>query len=195
MATGLNNLAELLRAQGKYSEAEPLYRRSLQIIEKAFGPNNANVATALNNLAMIYHAQGKYTEAEPQFKRSLEIYEKVLGPEHPDVAQSLYNLADLYFEQGKYDEAEEHYRAILQRRPEHTLVLVQLGHLALQRGDLAPGDMVLLNDPYRGGTVQLDNTYEHAWQLNDGTYVLTNDHMFNPVKSTGQFGEELKVSP
>ena len=23
---------------------------------------------------------------------------------------------------------------------------------ALQRGDLAPGDMVLLNDPYRGGT-------------------------------------------
>jgi hypothetical protein len=29
VATSLNNLATLLRAQGKYDEAEPLYRQSL----------------------------------------------------------------------------------------------------------------------------------------------------------------------
>jgi hypothetical protein len=33
VATGLNNLAELYRSQGRYSEAEPLYLRSLQIFE------------------------------------------------------------------------------------------------------------------------------------------------------------------
>jgi hypothetical protein len=42
--------------------------------------------------------------------------------------------------------------------------------------------------------VELDSGYEHAWRLDDGTYVLTNDHSFNPVKTTGQFGEQLKIS-
>ncbi len=31
LATSLNNLAELYRAQGKYAEAEPLYERALAI--------------------------------------------------------------------------------------------------------------------------------------------------------------------
>lgn len=48
------------------------------------------------------------------------------------------------------------------------------------------------NDPYNGGTVQLDNTYEHAWQLNDGTYVLTDDPSFQPYTVFGQDGTELK---
>lgn len=51
------------------------------------------------------------------------------------------------------------------------------------------------NDPYHGGTVELDNTYEHAWQLNDGTYVLTNDPSFEPYRFTGQDGRRLEVTP
>ena len=38
MATDLNNLGSLYHDQGKYSEAEPLYKRSLAIDEKALGP-------------------------------------------------------------------------------------------------------------------------------------------------------------
>lgn len=45
------------------------------------------------------------------------------------------------------------------------------------------------------GQVELDSSYEHAWRLDDGTYVLTNDHSFNPVQATGQFGSELRVAP
>jgi tetratricopeptide (TPR) repeat protein len=37
-AYGLNNLAELYRKQGRYAAAEPLYKRSLAIHEKALGP-------------------------------------------------------------------------------------------------------------------------------------------------------------
>ena len=40
------------------------------------------------------------------------------------------------------------------------------------------------NDPINGGTVQLDNSYNNTWQLNDGTYVLTNDQFYTP--SNGQ---------
>ena len=51
------------------------------------------------------------------------------------------------------------------------------------------------NDPINGGTVQLDNTYSHAWQLNDGSYVLTNDNFFDPNRGYGVGGQRLQVTP
>ena len=72
--------------QGRYAEAEPLYKRALAIQEKALGPDHPDVATALNNLAVLYRHQGRYAEAEPLYKRALAIEEKALGPDHPDVA-------------------------------------------------------------------------------------------------------------
>lgn len=48
------------------------------------------------------------------------------------------------------------------------------------------------DDPYYGGTVQLDNTYDNAWQLKDGTYVLSNDPSFDPYRTFGQDGVQLK---
>ena len=92
----LNNLAVLYTEQGRYAEAEPLYKRALAIDEKALGPDHPDVATALNNLAGLYDDQGRYAEAEPLYKRALAIREKALGPDHPDVAASLNNLAALY---------------------------------------------------------------------------------------------------
>ncbi len=55
LATSLNNLAVLYRAQGKYPEAEPLYKRALAIREKALGPDHPDVAASLYNLAVLYH--------------------------------------------------------------------------------------------------------------------------------------------
>ncbi|WP_428409389.1 hypothetical protein [Hyphococcus sp.] len=50
------------------------------------------------------------------------------------------------------------------------------------------------NDPYYGGTVELDHTYDNAWQLNDGSYVLTNDAMFEPYRDLGIDGQKLEVT-
>jgi hypothetical protein len=36
------------------------------------------------------------------------------------------------------------------------------------------------HEPIEGGVVQLDNTYDHAWRVRDGTYLLTNDPNFRP---------------
>ncbi len=69
-AASLSNLAVLYKTQGKYTEAEPLYKRALRIDEKALGPAHPGVATDLNNLAALYDAQGKYAEAEPLLKRA-----------------------------------------------------------------------------------------------------------------------------
>jgi Tfp pilus assembly protein PilF len=129
VATALQNLAALLKAQGKYDEAEPLYRQSLAIDRKVstlmsvylfhrtscqvYGDEHPKVATDLNNLAELLRAQGKYNETEPLHRQSLEIKRKVLGEQHPSVAASFNNLAELLKTQGKYDEAEPLYRRSL----------------------------------------------------------------------------------
>ena len=63
VGVSFNSLAMLYNAQGKYGEAEPLFRRALAIAEKALGLEHPNVAASLNNLAGLYQAQGKYAEA------------------------------------------------------------------------------------------------------------------------------------
>lgn len=65
VASSLNNLAWLYDKKGRYSEAEPLYKRSLAIKEEVLGPEHTDVALALNNLAGIYQAQDRYGKAEP----------------------------------------------------------------------------------------------------------------------------------
>ena len=57
-ALALSSLARVYEAQGKYTDAEPLYKRALAIREKALGPDHPDVATALNNLALLYQAPG-----------------------------------------------------------------------------------------------------------------------------------------
>jgi tetratricopeptide (TPR) repeat protein len=68
-----NNLAGLYRAQGRYSEAEPLYQRALAIAEHRLGPDHPYVAAILNNLVGLYEAQGRHSEAEPLYQRILAI--------------------------------------------------------------------------------------------------------------------------
>ena len=53
MTTSLNNLGELYRVQGRYAEAEPLFKRSLAINEKALGPNDLDVAKSLEKYAAL----------------------------------------------------------------------------------------------------------------------------------------------
>ncbi len=44
------------------------------------------------------------------------------------------------------------------------------------------------------GSTELSAGYNHAWRLNDGTYVLTNDPSFNPNGSLGMDGQQLNIS-
>ena len=109
LATSLNNLAYLYKSMGKYTEAEPLYVRSLVISEEQLGAHHPSTATSLNNLAGLYESMGRYTEAEPLYVRSLAIDQEVYGENHPEVATDLNNLASLYESLGRYDEAEPLY--------------------------------------------------------------------------------------
>ena len=76
VATSLNNLASLYYAQGKYAEAEPLYKRALPIDEKALGPDHPHVATSLENYAALLRKTGRTTDAAKMEARAKAIRAK-----------------------------------------------------------------------------------------------------------------------
>jgi tetratricopeptide (TPR) repeat protein len=83
MLLSINNLAVLLYSQGKYELAKPLYRETLQLIEKALSKEHPNTLLSINNLAGLLYSQGKYELAEPLYRETLQLIEKALGKEHP----------------------------------------------------------------------------------------------------------------
>jgi tetratricopeptide (TPR) repeat protein len=68
----LSSLAPLYYHQGRYADAELLYKRSLVILEQALGPDHPEVAISLNSLALFYlRHQGRYADALPVVRRTI----------------------------------------------------------------------------------------------------------------------------
>lgn len=66
---------------------------------------------------------------------------------------------------------------------------------AMDRGSQSWSDMMLERERWRdtdGGQVVAPMGGENLWRLDDGNYASTNDHNFNPLESTGQFGTQLQ---
>jgi len=79
-ATSLNNVAWLLKAQGDFAGAQPLYERALAIREKSLGPEHPETASALNDLAILLQDQGDLEETHLLYGRALAIREKGTRP-------------------------------------------------------------------------------------------------------------------
>jgi tetratricopeptide (TPR) repeat protein len=105
----LNQQVMEMYGKGQYVEAIPLARKSLDLLEKAVGPNHHIVGTPLNNLAQLLQASGNYAGAQPLYERALKLYEPFLGPTHPAIAKTFSNLANVLVAQGRYEEAEPLY--------------------------------------------------------------------------------------
>ena len=112
-AKALNSQGDALYNQGKYSEAEPLYRKALDINRAVLGENHPDTATSYSNVASNLGDQGRYREAEPLFRKALGIYRAVLGENHPYTSTSYDNVALSLSKQGRYGEAESLYRKAL----------------------------------------------------------------------------------
>ena len=107
LAESLNNLAAHYYRRGSYAQAEPLYRRALEVWKSA-GPGVAkDEARTMNNLAALYRAKANYSEAEPLYLRALRLLE-------PDNAGVWTNLAELYRAEGNYNAAERAARKALE---------------------------------------------------------------------------------
>ncbi|MFQ5956109.1 MAG: tetratricopeptide repeat protein, partial [Kiloniellales bacterium] len=72
----VDSLGVLYKAQGRYAEAEPLYKRSLATWEKAVGPADPNLAKALENYAALLRETGRGAEAFEMGARAIAIRAK-----------------------------------------------------------------------------------------------------------------------
>ncbi|MAG64035.1 hypothetical protein CMO84_11000 [Candidatus Woesearchaeota archaeon] len=73
----------LLTSQGKYDEAEPLYREALEAKHRTLGDEHPSTLISIGNLGNLLQAQGKYDEAESLFREALAGFRRKLGDEHP----------------------------------------------------------------------------------------------------------------
>src|SRR5271166_933336 len=129
----LSTLAMVYDKQGKYADAEDLFKRALAIYEKARGTSQDVMAETLYNLAVVYSKQGKHADAESLYKRALAIYEKARGVSRSDVVNTLHGLGLVYKDQGKYADAEGLYKralAIYEKAEDHPNVAGTLNNLA-----------------------------------------------------------------
>ncbi len=116
LASNLNSMAILLRAQGKYADAEPLAREALAVARTVTDLDPRNTAAILNTLGLALKDAGKPAEAEPFLREALAVRARALGEEHQDVATTTNNLALLLHEAGRHAEAGPLYRRALDVR-------------------------------------------------------------------------------
>lgn len=131
----LNQQAVELTNQGRYQEALAPATQAAEAIEKALGPDNANVGIVLGNLANVHLHLDQLDKAEALYKRSLAILEKQHGGHESDLALTLANLADIATRRQRYEEAEPYYRRCIPLMekafgPDHANVTVMISNFA-----------------------------------------------------------------
>ena len=105
VALDLGGLGTLYRRQGRFAQAEPVFRRAQAIGEKVLGPEHPQVAASIVDLASLYRDQSRFAQAEPLYQWALTLQHKSLGPDHPDVAESLEEYAVLLKQTNREAEA------------------------------------------------------------------------------------------
>jgi len=77
----LTDLGLVAENQGKYTQAESLYKQAISAYEKSPGLYPADIAVALGSLGRLYRDQEQFNlaQAEPLFRQALDIREKSLG--------------------------------------------------------------------------------------------------------------------
>jgi tetratricopeptide (TPR) repeat protein len=108
-----HEIADLLVVQGKYNDAERVFRTVIEERTRALGPENSSTLDSRHRLIYTLTRQTNYAEAETEARDVLKLREKILGPENIDTLVSRYNLADVLAEQGKNEEAEALFRDLV----------------------------------------------------------------------------------
>jgi tetratricopeptide (TPR) repeat protein len=106
LVTALQRMALLKFVSGAHDKTEELYRRALEITEKAHGPADPSAATAAFYLAEFYQAVGNFKNAEPLYQRVFAIREKQTPTgDSEDFRQALDRYSCLLQKTGRQEQA------------------------------------------------------------------------------------------
>ena len=131
------NLSSTLMRQGRYTEAESMYREDLVRAEKTFGPDHPRVGDELGKLISLYRIARRQADEEILQQRRLAIYKKAYGPDDPNMAHALGGMAGLRIQQNRHADAEPYLlRALAIREKTHGPDDPQVGSLLQHLSDL-----------------------------------------------------------
>jgi tetratricopeptide (TPR) repeat protein len=139
----LDREAALLQEQGRYLDAESLFRRALSLVERNLDSQHPAAGRALNNLALVLKEMGRQAEALPLARRALEVTEANFGPDDESVGIDMSTVAMILDDLGEYDEADrlakQALRITVRKLGQHDRAVSSrwnsIGMIALHQGD------------------------------------------------------------
>ena len=96
-----NELAYLLKSQGKVEAAAELYESTLKVRRETLGSGHQSTLISMNNLAVAKYAQGDIDAAKTLFKECLAGRRSKLGKHHPSTLAAYSSLGNLYRYRGE----------------------------------------------------------------------------------------------
>jgi hypothetical protein len=94
-------------AQGRYDEAELLFKRALADYEEKQGLEHLDTRLMMTNLVFVYLNRLRYDEAENLLNRALIAKEKSLGLKHSNMVVTVENLTKNFANEEHYNEEEK----------------------------------------------------------------------------------------
>jgi eukaryotic-like serine/threonine-protein kinase len=109
----LGNRGQLLTIQGKLAEGEALLKKTVEVLERNYGPDHLELGNAYAALSEVTMRMGDQAKGLELAQRAHAIDEKNYGPNHPETAKSAFNVAMALKAQGKFDEALRRIQGVL----------------------------------------------------------------------------------
>jgi tetratricopeptide (TPR) repeat protein len=100
---------------GEWAAAERWYRRAVETMEAAFGPDHPHVGVALGSHAGALDELGRRRESRAAALRSVRILQAA-RPDHTETATAHHNYGRMLHEDGKDAEARPHLERALELR-------------------------------------------------------------------------------
>ncbi len=107
-------LGILYDAQRRYDEAQQLFERAVQLIEKTAGADHSDLIMPLNYLGALHGIQHHFDRALPYYERVLSIQERSLGPAQSLTSEHIKHIAILHASRAQYQEAEAFLSRVLE---------------------------------------------------------------------------------
>lgn len=157
----LQALSRLLSSTRRYTEAEELTKRRLQVSE-TIEADEQELADVHFDLAELYRLQGLYRESDELHQRVMATRAADLGRTHPEVARSVRALGQIHLGEGKLEQAI----ALLDRALENQMAALGESHPEVAETLFALGDAYLAQDDFRSS----EERYRRALEILEEHY-------------------------
>jgi len=155
----MNTMGVVYHSLGLFKEAESLYRRSLEIRTRLFGPNNRDTIISMVNLVETLLDETQFPEAEKLVRQAYENARAHLGPSDPLTIRAGSTLGLALNNQGRYAEAE-----VILRQVVHDSDLIQDPD---SRSELSrqTRNSLSINLAYQGKYAEAEKSFRELYNL------------------------------